>query len=202
MEWEVLSGTELVGKATSPFESGRFTAQIALSNAQQQTLYFNPSDTSYGSKLIDRMSFKFFSGDTFAGKIVGKTRKTGKLFGAYPYYEFSWNDNLYFAYEVGFGSKGLFICLYDGEELIAVVDKQLRVVNFKDTYTAYMANSKYTTIVIPFMIYYDVTAYGDVMERAVLSVHKKNVTTLQKELIAKYDPDFIPRIKVLEGITD
>ena len=43
------------------------------------------------------------------------------------------------------------------------------------------------------------TAHGDVMEVAVHSdVHKK-VNTIQKELITKYDPEFIPRVKAMQA---
>lgn len=38
------------------------------------------------------------------------------------------------------------------------------------------------------------------MEIAVLSVKEKRVNTIQKELIAKYDPSFISEIKTLDGI--
>jgi len=48
------------------------------------------------------------------------------------------------------------------------------------------------------LIYYDITAYGDVMEIALHSTKEKWVNTPYKELIEKYDASFISRIKEME----
>jgi len=202
MEWIVLKRDEMFCKAVSPFEKGLFRTNIHYSDGRIQSTCYNPSDTSYGSKIADRLSFKVFDNETHVGHIVGRTQKTGKFLCAYPYYEFIYHGEEYRGYEIGFGGKGLFICLYKNDKLLAIVDKRLRVINFKDIYTAYIENSQFASVLIPFILYYDVTAHGDVMEIALLSVQEKRVNTIQKELIVKYDPDFIPRIKAMDGITE
>ena len=201
MEWIVTQGECLFAEARAPFEKGRFTISVDYKEASCQRLYFNPTDTTWGSKMVERMSFKIFEDNNKVGHIVGKTQKTGFL-KAYPYYEFEYNQKLYYGYEVGFGSKGLFLCIYDGEKLIAIVDKKLRVVNFRDSYTAYVEGEQYVPVVVPFTLYYDSATYGDVMDIAVVSIKEKRVNTVQKELIAKYDPTFIPKVKAMEGLAE
>ena len=142
-----------------------------------------------------------FENNTVVGKLVGRTKKTGFL-KAFAYYEFQYDNNVYYGYEVGFGSKGLYLCIYQEEELIAIVDKKLRVVNYRDVYTAYMLNDEDLKVVVPFVVYYDSVAYGDVMEVAVLSVKEKRVNTIQKELIEKYDSSFIELIKERDGLIE
>jgi len=199
MEWLVSKGDELICKAEAPFERGQFRTSFRYCDNREQSTYFNPMDTSFGRGLAERMSFKIFEAGGHIGHIVGRTQKTGKFFGAYPYYEFMYLGEEYRGYEVGFGSRGLFICFYKGDTLLAVADKQLRVVNFKDVYTAYIEDENIVPLFIPFLMYYDVTQHGDVMDIAVASIQHKRVDTIQKELIAKYDPSFIPRIQGLEN---
>lgn len=202
MEWIAQRTTgELFSKVEAPFVTGKFEAFAAFSDATQLKLYYNPYDTSMGTALKDRLSFKVLQEGCFLGKILGKTKSVGFL-KSYPYYEITFDNEVYYVYEVGFGSKGLYLCVYKGDMLIAIVDKALRVINYKDSYVAYLLNEQYAKIVTAFVVYYDVTAYGDLMQIALLSVKERRVNTVQKDLIEKFDPNFIPRIKAMEGIVD
>lgn len=201
MEWNIFSDKQLMAIAKAPFIKGKFEVEIQSAQFPKVSLYFNPSDTTWGNKLTDRLSFKILIGNNKVGSLVGQTQKIGFL-KSYPYYLICYNDDTYYGYEVGFGAKGLYLCIYRNEQLIAIVDKKLRVVNFKDTYTAYLENDDDAMIVSLFVVYYDTTAYGDVMEIAVRSVKERRVNTIQKELIDKYDANFIPKIKAKHGITE
>lgn len=194
MKWEVKENGDYIGTCFAPFQNGQFCVQVNFSDSKTTQLYYNPMDTTWGARLSDRLSFKVLREGEKVGSIVGRTKKTGFL-KAYAYYDFQLNGNQYYGYEVGFGRKGLYLCIYRNERLIAIVDKALRVVNYKDTYTAYLESPADLEVVLLFTIYYDATAYGDVMEVAVASVQEKRVNTLQKELIEKFDPTFISRIK-------
>ena len=202
MQWSVTdkNGSKYAN-ITAPFVTGKFEATVAIESGETVLLYYNPYDKSWGEKLQDRLSFKVLSNTGKLGHILGKTRKIGFLKG-YAYYEIVFGDEIYEGYEIGFGHKGLYLCIYKQERLIAVIDKKLATVNFKDFYTVYMECATYAMPVLAFLTYYDVTAYGDLMDVAVLSLKERIVVTPQKELIAKYDPDFIPRIKAMEGIYD
>lgn len=201
MEWKIKEKDADIAIATSPFENGRFQINIKYNHEIFQRLYYNPSDKTWGKTLLDRLSFKLFEENDYCGRIVGKTKKIS-LLKAYAYYEFIYKDEIYYAYEVGFGKNGLYLCIYRGEEIIAMVDKSLKVINFQDTYRAYLTDSEDLNVVVPFTLYYDASSYGDVMEIAVLSIKEKRVVTIQKELIAKYDPTFISRIKQMEEVKE
>ena len=198
MEWLVTdTSEELYTLVKAPFATGKFQADAFFKDKSQYTLYYNPTDAAWGNKLKDRLSFKILQDGNYLGAVVGQTKKLGFL-KSYAYYEFTFNNEVYYGYEVGFGFKGLYLCIYKGEQLIAVVDKTVTVVNFKDCYTAYMLDEQYAKLVVLFVVYYDVIVYGDPREIALLSVQQRTVNTIQKELIAKYDPDFIAKIKAME----
>lgn len=202
MEWTVTDkNCQMYSFVKAPFVTGKFQADVYFDDKTQYSLYYNPYDTSYGTKMKDKLSFKVLQDGECLGKIVGQTKAVGFL-RSYPYYEFSFNHGLYYGYEVGFGSQGLYLCIYKDNQLIAIVDKALRVINYKDSYTAYLLDEQYAKAVIALVVYYDVVAYGDLMQIALLSVKERRVNTVQKELIAKYDPAFIPKIKAMEGIAD
>lgn len=194
MLWEVREKNHPIGACASSFEQGRFCVNVNLSGFKPTKLYYNPADITWGSRLSDRLSFKIFREDEKVGTIVGRTKKTAFL-KAYAYYDFVLDSKQYYGYEVGFGRDGLFLCVYHEEKLIAIVEKSLRVVNFKDKYTAYVENPADLNTVLLLSIYYDATAYGDVMEIAVASIKEKHVNTVQKELKDKFNSDFISKIK-------
>lgn len=196
IEWEISGATSSrTAIAKAPFTKGKFETEIVYDDMRKQNLYYNPQDTTWGNTLKDRMSFKVFVDKNKVGSIVGgQTKKVSGFLQSYNYYEFTLENETYYGYEVGFGKKGLYLCIYKGEELIAIVQKNLKVVNFKDSYVAYLEDEKYMSVVVPFSIYYDVTAYGDVMEWSTLSIKEKRVNTTSKELRSKYDADFIKRV--------
>ena len=70
--------------------------------------------------------------------------------------------------------------------------------NFQDEYKIYATSDDFIRPIMALLIQYDMTSHGDVMEVAVRSVKHKKVNTMQKELIAKYDPEFIPRVKAIQ----
>lgn len=202
MEWLARDREgNLISIGKSPFERGRLCTEISYANgAEKETLYYNPSDTAWGNSLGDRFSFKLLEGEDCVGMLRGKTKKTGFL-RAYAYYEIVIREKVFLAYEVGLGKKGLFLCIYDGAELVAIIEKTLKVVNYRDVYTAYIADAKYLRVAIRFAIYYDITMFGDQMEFSVVDVKHVSKNTMQKEVLEKYDPTFIPRVKKMESDT-
>lgn len=199
MEWQARVGDEDMVCIRAPFSRDRFLAEIQAKDYTQR-LVFDPSDLSFGNKLKDRLSFRLYEDGKYTGHLVGNTRRERKgLFAAYPYYEYQYRQTQLSGYEVGFGRKGLYLCVYEGGELIAIVDKKLTVTDFKDEYTCYMLETGHYRKVIPFVIYYDTIQYGDVMERAVHAQKKDALNTIQKDLIAKFDRSFIPRVLQQDG---
>ncbi|MCX4307915.1 MAG: hypothetical protein OSJ69_19195 [Acetatifactor sp.] len=200
MEWQARVGDQDMVCIRAPFSRDCFLAEIQAKDYSQR-LVFDPSDLSFGNKLKERLSFRLYEDDKYIGHLVGNTRKERKgLFAAYPYYEYQYREALLSGYEVGFGRKGIYLCVYEGQEQIAVVEKKLSVTDFKDEYICYLLESRQYRKVIPFVIYYDTIQYGDVMERAVHSKKKDALNTIQKDLIAKFDRSFIPRVLEQDGI--
>ena len=192
----------------SPFEKGRFAVDIDYGDAEpHQKMIYNPSDTTYGSRLRDRLSFKIFDdADELVGSIIGDTQKTGFL-KAIAYYNINIGGRSYRGYEVGLGEDGLYLCIYDDNDtMIATVKKKMNTVNYKDAYTAYIANGdsteEYVKAVLPFILYYDITVFADVMERSVATARQTFTNTAQREVREKFDPEFIARVKREDGVRE
>lgn len=200
MEWIARSRSgEPVSTADSPFEKGRLRVQLSYAGSpESEVLYYDPADTTWGDSLTDRFSFKLLEQDDCVGLIRGKTEKTGFL-RAYAYYGMACCDRTFLACEVGLGKDGLFLCVYDGDKLVAIIEKTLKTVNYHDVYTAYIEDAAYVKVVMRFAVYYDITMLGDQMEIAVSQVTRTRKNTLQKEVLEKYDPAFIQRIKERDG---
>lgn len=201
LAWDVISRGKKIADADAPFIPFMFLAEVRLPDDLRK-LIFNPNDTSHGTSLRDRLTFRLYDKDHEIGSIAGRTQKVNKLFGSYPYYEYVENGETYLVYEVGFGMKGLYLCFYKNDSLFCIVEKELTTVNFKDKYKCYMTDDRYLSVVTAFVIYYDTVSYGDILDKAVYSRKKAVVNTYQKELKAKFDPNFIPKIKALEGIDE
>ena len=192
MEWVFREKGNDIAIAQSPFEVGRFQILFHTGVEEGLRLYFNPSDTSYGRKLENRLSFHIFSGGDRVGYIVGRVK--GRFLKGYSYFEMKYQDTLYQCYEIGMGTKGLYLCIYRGGSLVTTVKKDRTVVDFKDNYMLYLKSEEYFIITSLFTLYYDVTNYGDIMERKVHSSSTTIKFTKNKELLEKYDPLFIQKI--------
>jgi hypothetical protein len=200
LQYRFQSGERTLCVAAAPFERGNLTTTLRFSDGTEQQLYFNPADTRWGGGLHDRLSFKILENGEKIGFLVGATQKTGRLFGGYPYYQVDYREKAYEAYAVGLGKDGIFLCLYRDGRVLSVTEKDLIVHNYQDTYTLYLDREEDFPLTALAVLYYDLTCYGDLMELSVRSVKKYSLHTVQKELLAKYDPDFIPRIRKRDGM--
>ena len=200
MSYRFTCGNTVVCTADTPFEVGRLLTTLTFSDNKVQQLYFAPSDTQWGSGLRDRMSFKILQTGQKVGHIYGDTQKTGRIFGSIPYYRIVYFDKEYALYAVGLGKNGIFLCGYQGNELLFIAEKDRTTVNYHDHYTLYLDNDEHFPLAANALLYYDLTCYDDLMKISAYSVKKETLVSTQKELIAKYDPDFIPRIKARDGL--
>lgn len=188
---------------TAPYKGVLFDALINFANNVSYRMYFNISDKSYGSSFKDLMSFKIFDDkNNLIGKFVGETyRPKGKLFGGYVYYSLNIYNSHYVVYEVGRGAEGVALCIYENDKLVAICDKNPRVTNFKDRYRIYCEESKYIYISTLFSIYYDMAKNADLREIKLYSETVTYTVNTNKEVAAKYDPEFVERcIKYSNGL--
>lgn len=196
ISYRFTQGDQTLCVAQAPFQMGRFDMSIQYAGGPDWQLHFNASE---GKTMRERLSFKLFQEGTQVGTLVGATKKTGRLFGGYPYYEISYFGQEYQLYQVGFGSIGLYLCLYQGDRLLAIAEKDLEVINYQDTYTLYLDSPEQFHLMTVALLYYDVISYDDFMKISVHSRKKDCVVTPQRELQQKYDPTFIPRIRERDG---
>ena len=178
----------------APFSTQSFYANFYYEGQRRQKLYYNPTDTQFGARLSDRLSFKLFEDEEWVGTLIQKTQKTKGFLQSYPYYQIDIEDRMYRGYEVGFGRKGLYLCFYQNDECLSVVEKELVTRQYQDIYHLYMLSEATLPALLPFLVYYDMTKYGDIGEYSLHSYKKTTLNTIQKELIKKYDPDFIQRV--------
>ncbi|HBM98603.1 MAG TPA: hypothetical protein DD413_04185 [Ruminococcus sp.] len=202
MVWMAEQAKKSIATAICPFEKGQLNIVIDYFDKDRFSLTYNPNDGSLGTSLLDRLSFKLIHSENVVGSIVGKNQKVKGFLQSYPYRVMNFQDINYYLYEVVFGNDGLYLCIYKDDQLIAISEKDLKVVNFQDHYTVYALNEDDLKIIMPLIMHYDITAHGDMMEIAVRSVKKKKVNTIQKELIAKFDSAFIAAIKQRDGVVD
>lgn len=179
----------------APYKGTYFNVLINFVNDISYRMYFNASDKTYGSSFKDRMSFKIFDDKSnMIGKFVGETHRTkGKLFSGYTYYKLNMYDSEYIVYEVGRGAKGIALCIYKDNKLIAVCDKNPNVINFKDCYKLYCTEPQYVVIATLFNIYYDLAKNADLREIKLYSETVTYTINSSKEVLDKYDPEFIKK---------
>lgn len=201
MQWSVLYNDNQICEIKSPFETDCFNAYFHFANSEQYRMYYNPFDKTFGKRMEDRLSFKLFdSSDNLIGKFVSRTHKTGKLFSGYAYFELNFKDRQYIGYEVGLGADGIALCLYYNDTMVALIDKNTKVVNFCDEYAMYLSDESLLSIAALYAVYYDMLKFANIGEVKLFSETQTYLITHNKELKEKYDPDFIQQIKSMDGI--
>ncbi len=192
-EWNVISAnSDDSANAKSEFTRDERIIDISYNDGKCQRLSFKPT---VGNGLKDALSFKLLVSGEQVGSLVGQTKKVKGFLQSYEYSEFKVGEDIYYGYEVATKNGGICFCIYKGDEVISIVQKSMKVVDCQDQYTAYLEKDSYMSVVVPFVIYYDITKYGDVLMNGEHSV--KQVVTpkiFSKELLSKYDADFIGRV--------
>ncbi len=186
----------IICKAFAPFQMGRFDMNIKRNDGTDYYLRLNPRQ---GNSLKERFTFRLYDGDSEIGTFVGVTKKTGRFFGGYQYYQIGYQGVPYEMFAVGLGTQGLYICLYQAGKLVSMAEKQLTVVDYQDVYHLYLSSEEFFPVFATSLMYYDVISFGDFMEITTHSRKTRVPITTNQELRNKYDPTFIPRIIDMEG---
>ena len=201
MLWMFSRGDRSVCAALLPVVAGEFNVRFDFNGGDKLNLYYNPTDTRFGTSLRERLSYKVFEDERLVSIITNEYKKCKGLFQSYEYAVMEFNGDKYCLYEVGLWKDGLFLCLYQNDRLVAIAEKELTTVNFKGKYHVYIEDETCIEPLFLMMIRYDITKYAVFDEVAIHSKKIKLVKTVQKELNAKFDPEFIERVKAQEGIT-
>ena len=104
----------------------------------------------------------------------------------------------YTFYEVGKGHKAIYLCIWENDNIVAISSKNTNCKKYGSEYDLYFENQALPLeIVLSINLCWDLMRFWPDSDEG-----SPTLNTWQKELKNKYDPDFIPRIKKLDGIAD
>ena len=182
---------------SKPAKGSSIKVSGTLSNTETEFNIYN----HYLEKTKINGVTKEWCGDYRIGKETGKIYYCGKkgsnfLNGIY-FWTFEMSNQIIEAYEVGFGRKGIYLCLWSDNKLIAIISKKLHNKNFESSYQLFAESADKMVLIIIAASFWDITRYFVTAS----SEEWHTLNTWQKELKNKYDPTFIPRIKAIENIS-
>lgn len=130
------------------------------------------------------------------------SKKGQGLFGRYAYWSFVYQEHTYDLYEVGLGRDGIYLCIYQDDVTVAQCQLHTKVVNYENEYTMYAVDDLSKSLLVMIMTLWDVQGWfldklpeidgaQDLSKKAHHNTNQYSVSTLQKDLKAKYDPNFI-----------
>ena len=156
----------------------------------------------FGDRIQEDIGWKescgTFSLDNITGDIFYCGKKGSNFLNGIYFWSFVLNNEIYNAYEVGFGRKGIYLCVWKNDQLIAVISKKIHTKNFESNYSIYAENCQNFELLIIISAYWDISRYF--VSSSGEEWH--TLYTWQKELKNKYDPEFIPKIKEIDKITE
>lgn len=120
----------------------------------------------------------------------------------YDYFNYHFAGTDYTVYEVGLGANQHYICVYKGNETIAIIKKEDIKINYCDKYTIYTLDQGELLSMAVLTLYFDCIRYpdhGEIMDESYID---DSFLTTQKELNDKYDPLFIEKVKKNDGILE
>lgn len=198
-EYQIFRDGVLYGKVS--LENGGRTGIKAQSNFPQNNFSME-INTFFGKKIkyndILKQEAGKFNLDNEAGKIYYCGKKGSNFLNGIYYWNFQLSGVNYDIYEVGFGRKGLFYCIWRNNCLCAIISRKLHSKHFGGSYTIYAEEFLKDSLLIMLNVFWDITRFypSESSEETI------SLKTWQKELKNKYDPSFIPRIKSMHGIEE
>jgi len=180
--------------------------QIIFRSGDKYCVSFSPKFTNRldGNK---RFVHDIFSNDNLIGgiyKYLIVQKKFLFIQVGYDYFGLVINGISFQIFEIGLGGDRHYLCFYKDNKLISVVHKHMKVINNLDKYTAYLDEEieEYQVAVCVFTLFLDQLDYYNSNEVVMHKESNEEYISINKELNAKYDPTFIPRIKVMDGVVD
>ncbi len=160
--------------------------------------FFLSIPTFFGAVTTDgpitRKEAGVFDLNGSAGCIYDCGKRGSNIFNGIGYWSFCCDGNVLDAYEVGFGKKGTYCCVWSDDQLIAIISKALRTKHFETGYIIYLEDETYFELLVLINAYWDMTRN----HRSGSASSYSTLHTPQKELKNKYDPNFILRIVAME----
>lgn len=189
----------VTGKGTTHFNDGFIDyngSRYEISSKLHREKFADKTATQVSDILKDGKRVGFIYPDLVAMK------KVLFLSFGYDYFNFIFNGNKYTVYEVGLGQNQHYICVYSGNETVAIIHKEDKKHNYCDKYVIYALNETLLLDLSILTLYFDCIRYPNHGEFTGESYVDDSFLTTQKELNEKYDPSFIPCVKRMNGIMD
>ncbi len=119
--------------------------------------------------------------------------------------EYSWimnyNNKMYNLYEIGFGSKGLYLVIKENDTTIAIISSSMMVKDFKDSYELFIKDEMYSVLTILCCVYWNIHRGTNFVREGISGANSINkvLNTTSKNLINKMDFKFIEQIAASEN---
>ena len=196
--YEFLSGKEQIGSAEMPDNflfGGPCSIFIGDSGYHLKYLHLlSPDRKKNNVNMRQHLPYALAKDGKNYGKLYNADAPGG-IFSRFGYTCLELLDGTVFSmYEIGLGKEGIVYPIYKGDTIIAEIDKGCVVHNNLDEYSIYAEDEDACQIAILLCIYLDASAFanrGEIIKSGVSNLHFK---TINKRLIAKYDPTFKARI--------
>lgn len=112
-------------------------------------------------------------------------------FSASMTYTIEWSGRKFTMYDVGLGSQGIKLPIYESERQVALVEKQGVVRNMLDSYEVYTIEDGLFPMTVLAALYYDRENFSDRGKQAAASTRSTTTFSLSDKQLAKYDEDWV-----------
>lgn len=176
-------------------KDGHFLYAAGVPQALQSYLDFPEGRITIQTESISKIIILLQG--VMIGEIIPKLCVTKKMLFlpvGYEYYSYRLYDKQYEVYESGLGPNKHFYTLYCQGETTGIIQKDDRVVNYRNNYTVYTMNRQEMTAALIYTMFLE--AGPNCHHGAAIDNLESNVPyyTRQKELQEKFDPLFLKRV--------
>lgn len=137
-----------------------------------------------------QLAGNFSLGSNSNGLVYYCGKKGTNFFNGIYYWTFEIANTKYTAFEVGFGRKGIYLCVWNNEMTKAIVSKDVHAKRFESKYSIFIEDEAIAEIATICSLFWDLTRYYP----SGSSEEFYTLNTWQKELKNKYDSKFIERV--------
>lgn len=158
-----------------------------LKEMQMPPLFGKTEKTGNETRQMAGM-FECHSGEK--GVIYYCGKKGSNFLNGIYFWVFKIDNQEYTAYEVGFGRKGIYLCIWHENQILAIVSKDVHTKRFESNYTIYAEDYFPVDLASVCSLFWDLSRYYPTSS----SEEFHTLNTWQKELKNKYDSDFLNRM--------
>lgn len=146
-------------------------------------------------KTVDKKfcPYQIYEAGAYVGEIYQEEKRTG-LFSRYRFHTLFYGDQHYVSYEIGMGTI-IRYPIYLEERQIALLEKETTVHDALHHFKIYVKAEEDAYIAVLFACYTYIKGYFRPGIKMKKSIEKGYTKTFNKELLSKYDPDWIKDFK-------